>query len=355
MPRTRNEAKKTLNEECTKKKDELKKVQEELDKSKGKEKEGKKNDLKQQEKDLENRIKALEYASEKLDQLVDNQPKLLEQQNENFQELMKRLDKLQGESKLGSIEAISIADVQEKAEKTHAILTKYIESYKEERTVDRWMKGGEIFLGVVGLAMGIAGLILAVQARDNTEPDENQGDNSRHDSNDADAGIIPSAASPASALVAGIRAPLPPVDPDAEPPDDIENLVQDLFIHQELIASGAIPQSIIWSNLAQTAGDRDLDAHGFTILFLLQASVGLPDTRLFSWGDPSERADAYNCLYRAYLRHSNLADVFQEVQELTYDHSEIPLFYKSELVQAALALVKHHQKFPDVDLLDSSK
>jgi len=240
---------------------------------------------------------------------------------------------------------------KDKAQRTNDLMKQYLETYKldHEKSVGLALAGisAGLLIGLPGLAMGIAALVEAVKA--------------------LNAAATPTPTPTPHNLVAPITANLYArrgptfsfANTDTttevlneEPTEDelidsVEEMMQNLVVSKDLIASGEVPQDLLWQSLAKAADKNSLEGQDFTLIFIQEALVDFPETQDFLWLDPSEMQEKYQQLYEAYQREGKLSDVYMEATKLEYNDQKIPFFHVASLLQLTFALVAHHLKFPD--------
>jgi hypothetical protein len=121
---------------------------------------------------------------------------------------------------------------------------------------------------------------------------------------------------------------------------EIEEMMQRLVASKGAIASGKVPQEMLWHNLADKANKTSIDDQSLTLIFVQQASVRLEGTREFLWLDPRDAKERYDALREAHKRSGKFADVYLEAAKIKYDDKPVPMFHVASLIQYALPLIR---------------
>jgi hypothetical protein len=248
----------------------------------------------------------------------------------------------------------AIEDNKTASEKTHKLIERYLETYKEDQEDNSSYAIGGLVIGLVGLAASIAGLVLSVLGyEDETTPKDQKTSPKSAQLSPGD-GAIPGTmntnlrpsvaprAGASSSLVGAGAGGGTETEPSTE---ELEEMMQTLVVHKELISSGQVPQDLLWQHLASATDKLDLDAQDATLMFIQEAAVALPGSQDFFWLDPSDATDRYEALREAYKRSSKLSDVYIEATKLEYNGKKIPTFHVALLLQLALRLIKRDLMF----------
>jgi hypothetical protein len=214
------------------------------------------------------------------------------------------------------------------SERTHALVSEYYETYKK----DRETAGGYRGLQWASLTIGFLSLVMALWGRSDP-PKRNF--NALASGNDELSSTEDGVSS--TDVGAGSGEGLPPGPSEK----DIEELMQSLVINKEVIASGKIPQDMLWKNLASVADSLDIEAQNTALMFIAEAAVDLQGGRDFFWLDISEAIERYEGLREAHKRSGKLSDVYLEARKLKYNGNEVPPFHVALLIQFALGQIKH--------------
>jgi hypothetical protein len=210
---------------------------------------------------------------------------------------------------------------------THALVTSFLATYKDDRQANYWISIGGLIAGLIGLALGAAGLGYAVESEKKKKSAATAGD--------GDSGSLYASFSGANSTAQEMSA------------FEIEDMMQKLIVNQAVIASGEVPRERLWQNLGEVADKMEIDDQSLTLLLLQEAAVGLPGTSEFFWLDPSDAEEQYKTLRCAYKKSKKLADVYLAATTIKYRNKEVPTFHMALLLQCALGLIKHDILFPD--------